>query len=480
MQNRKWMAALGIAAVVLASPALHGQQPSSIATLADGRLTLTSSSEPAKTAFRDALIESHNVSPDGARARIAAAVTADPAFGLARVYQTVLATGLTPAQREKAIGEAISSMGAATMPELLLALYWRETAAGRGPAALPILHTLEKLVPGDEQIAYLQLGPMNAGKPAAEQVGNFRTYLQKHPNYAATHNSLAYALWSAGDRDGALASVQQYVKLAPMHANSHDSYADILILLDRPQEALTHTRREIEIDPAFGGHTKLGAIHLMMNDLPAARAAFAAELAVTPEPAQRIEPMTWNAVTYVYALDGKSTLRELGKVSDAAKSANAANPDAVAHLRMAVVEAYLGSKKAVQGHLDAAGSLQTPNPNHFLHRAIAWSRIGNAQQARDAAAQFATAQPNAPILPALNALIALDAKDVTAAETALGKTDATDVLTQALRAEVMMRKGQKADGEALRKHALAKPVKAVNNNTVNFAAVVGRMRLAKM
>jgi hypothetical protein len=217
----------------------------------------------------------------------------------------------------------------------------------------------------------------------------------------------------------------------------------------------------------------------MMNDLPAARAAFAAELAVTPVPAERYEPMTWNAMTYVYAGDGKSTLRELEKVAAAAKAANAPNPEALAHLRMAVVEAYLGSKNAVPAHLEAAASLQTPNPNHFLHRALAWSRIGSAQQARDAAAQFATAVPNSPVLHTLNALIALDAKDVTAAEMALGKTEATDVLTQSLRVELMMRKGQKAEAEELRKGTIGRQVKAANNNTVDFAAVVGRMRLAK-
>ena len=474
------MLAFGVALIVQVPPALSSQQPPSGAAATDVRLTLTSSSEPAKTAFREALLESHNVSPDGARARIAAAVAADPAFGLARVYQSVVALGLNAAAREKAIGEAMASMGSATVPELLLAIYWRENAAGRGAAALPILQTLMTLVPNDEQIAYLQLGPRNAGKPALEQASNFREFIQKYPNYAATHNSLAYALWNTGDRDGAMASVQQYVKLAPTHANSHDSYADILMLMGRPQDALMHTKREIEIDPAFGGQMKLGAIHLMLNDIPAARAAFAAELAVTPVPTQQFEPMTWNAITYVYAGDGKGTLGELGKVAAAAKAANAPVPGAVAHLRMAVVEAYLGNKKSVQGHLDAAGSLQTPNPNHFVHRTLALSRAGNTQQAREALEQFTAAVPNSPIIPSLNALIALDAKDLTAAEAALGKTGATDVLTQALRAELMLRKGKKAEAATLRAETLARQVKLPNNNTVEFPAVVGRMRLAKM
>jgi hypothetical protein len=43
----------------------------------------------------------------------------------------------------------------------------------------------------------------------------------------------------------------------------------------------------------------------------------------------------------------------------------------------------------------------------------------------------------------------------------------------------MMRKGQKAEAEELRKGTIGRQVKAANNNTVDFAAVVGRMRLAK-
>jgi tetratricopeptide (TPR) repeat protein len=479
MFNRQTLARVVVAVALLAPLAVHAQA-TSLAAPPLVRLQPTTSSDAAGSAFREAVLESHSVGPVRARARIAAAVSADPQFGLARAYQAVIAAGVTPVQREKSIGEALAMMGSASIPEVLLALYWRENAAGRGAAALPLLEMAGQLVPADTQVAYILLGAHNFGKTQAEQVANTRQFTQSFPAYGPAFNNLAYALWATGDRDGALAAVQQFVKLAPNHPNAHDSYADILLLMGKPQEALPHVQHEIELDPTFGGESKLGAILLMQGDIPGARAAFTKGIEGAATPADRLDDMTWMAATYVYAHDGKGALREWGKVADAAKSAGVAAAEANAHLRMAVLEAYLGNKTAVAGHLEAAASAQPPNAAHYVPRAIAYSRIGDAAQAKEALDKFNAAAPNNAFRHTLAAILAVDAKDVAAAEAALGQATGNNVIHNALRSELMQMKKQKKEAEALRQEAMAGSVKIDNNNTLNFVALVGRMRMGTM
>jgi tetratricopeptide (TPR) repeat protein len=476
MLIRKHLARVVITATLLAPLATRAQAPALVAPPL-AQLQPSTTSEAARGAFRDALLESHSVGPARARARIATAVSNDPKFGLARAYQAVIATGMTAAEREKSIGDAVAMMGSASVPEVLLTLWWRENAAGRGAGALPLLEAVSRLAPADTQVAYILLAARNAGKTPAEQSANSRQFSQSFPGYAPAYNNLAYSLWATGDRDGALAAVQEFVKLAPDHPNAHDSYADILLLMGKPQDAIAHVQREIELDPAFGGEAKLGAIQLMLGDIPAARTAFAKGAEIADTPVERLDNMTWHAATYVYAHDGKSALREWGKVAEAAKAAGVVNAEANAHLRMAVLEAYLGNKTAVAGHLEAAAIAQPPNANHYVQRTIAYSRIGDMVQAKASLDKYTEAAPNNTFRHTLAAIIAVDAKDAVAADAALGQTTGNLVINRALRSELMQLKKQKKEAEALRQDVLASSVKVDNNNTLNFVALMGRMRM---
>lgn len=112
---------------------------------------------------------------------------------------------------------------------------------------------------------------------------------------------------------------------------------------------------------------------------------------------------------------------------------------------------------------------------------IAQSRIGKAKEARAALAQLKSSEhPDADGISSLEAILALDAKDYCAAETAIAKLTDADLLTRALRAELMLRTGRKAEGQALRKQVLASSVKLDGNSPINFLSLVGRMRVEKL
>jgi tetratricopeptide (TPR) repeat protein len=427
--------------------------------------------------FREAIYETQNVGgASRVRRAIDSAVKLAPQLTLARVYQAFTGPG-TGDVRAKAISDLMSTMQAAPPAELLLALYWREVAAGRGPAAVPVLRALTELVPGEVDIAWMYVNTQVVGKPVAEQISMRREFMKKYPTYAAAHNTVAYQL-VATDMEGAMQEIREYVRLAPNHPNSHDSYADLLLLQGKPAEALAHVQRELELDPQFSaGAMKLGAIHLMMGDAAKARTAFASEQEKFTDAPTKREFTYWMAASHAYTGDVKSARTAL--MSILATELTPAQT-AVVHERLAAIEAYLGDRKAVAGHLTAS-EVGTPPAAHFALKAIALARINDLEQARAAAKQFTSMVPPANTFPrVLNAYIAMQAKDLATAESELAASTTNDLLTKAIRADLLARKGQKAESAALKQEIMSSSMKLDGNAPVDFFKLMAKMHVDKL
>ena len=441
------------------------------------------STAAAKAAFRNAIFETQNVGGDRAQKQLDAALAADPQFGLARIYQAFLSTG-TSAEREARISATLGALNGASPAEALLAVFWREQAAGRGAAAVPIIKAAAELAPNDAEINYIYANTQRTGKSAAEQVAVLKSFLQRFPKHAAAYNTLAYILWRTGDRDGTLAAAQQYVQNAPEHPNAHDTFADILLLLGRGQEAIPHVQQIRRLDPTWPfAEAKLGAIALTMGDVKAARTHFSTGLTPATDPADRIDAAYWLVATDLVAKDTRAAVEQINRIADVAKSADVPGAVSLAYDRAAVLEAYVGNRSVVPARLSAASAAATNNnqkATYQAHAAIALSRLGQGEAARAALAEFTKLGGPADAVPALEALLALDAKDYGAAEAALAKAPSMDVLPRALRAELLMRTGKKAEGEALRKEVMNASLKQDGNPGVEFSALIGRTRLASL
>jgi tetratricopeptide (TPR) repeat protein len=368
-------------------------------------------------------------------------------------------------------------MSTAPAVELLLALYWRESAAGRGGAALPLLRAASELVPGDPQINALYFNTQLAGT-VAEQVSMRRDFARRFPTHAGVHNSLAYQLFPT-DPTAALAEVEEYVRLAPTHPNSHDSFADMLLLMRRPAEALPHVQREIELDRTFvPGLMKLGTIRLMMGDATAARAEFDRGAQRFTAPADRFQFLNWTMATYAATGDGKGALAEVAR--GLATPNVTAGQTATLHERAALIEAYLGNRGAVAGHLTAAGA-GTPAAGHYALKAIAYARLGDFAQARTAASQFSSMVPATNLQTrTVNGMIALLTDDLGTARTELAAAAPNDLLAKALRADLMLRGGQRAEGTTLREEVLASTLKVDGNAPLDFFKLIARMHAGKL
>jgi predicted Zn-dependent protease len=122
----------------------------------------------------------------------------------------------------------------------------------------------------------------------------------------------------------------------------------------------------------------------------------------------------------------------------------------------------------------------TAAPFHHIARAIAFGQAGNTEQAAAALAQLTTVAPNNANIPLVTALLALRARDLPAAETALAQAGPANLLAQSLRADVMLRKGQRREALALRDQVLASAIKLDGNPGVDFFKVVARLHAQQL
>ena len=452
-------------------------QTESAAPSPPARLELRGSSEQAKMLFREAIFEAQNVGgPARIRRAIDSAVKLSPQLTIARVFQALTGPG-TSEVRAQAISDLMSTMASAPPAELLLALYWREVAAGRGPAAVPVLRAVTELVPGEVDIAWIYVNTQVAGKPVAEQISMRREFMKKYPTFAAAHNTVAYQL-APTDLEAAVQEIREYVRLAPNHPNSHDSYADLLLLQGKPAEALLHVQREMELDPQFtAGPMKLGAIHLLMGDAAKARSVFASEQEKFTDPATKREFTYWIAASHAYTGDVKGARSALMSIL----ATELTPPQAtIVHERLAAIEAYLGDRKTVVGHLTAS-EVGTPPAAHYALKAIVLARINDLEQARAAVTKFTSMVPATNTIPrVLNAYIAMQAKDLATAERELAASTTNDLFTKAVRADLLTRKGQKTEAAALRQEIIASAMKLDGDEPVDFLKLMAKMHVDRL
>jgi tetratricopeptide (TPR) repeat protein len=485
---RRW--SLGTRAILIAAAAgavIGSNAAAQAAQQADSEpaiLQLTSSSEAAKARFRKTLFEIENY---GGNARIRQTIDStlalDPGFALARAYQAYYAPGTAQA-RVQAISAVMGDMGAVSAPELLLALRLREVAAGRGVASRPLVQSASAMVPGDADVAFLSLLTQTAGKPAAEQVELYRGFIRRFPQITGAHNLLAYQLIAVGDSDGALREVEEYVRLAPDYFNSHDSFADVLLVLGRPHEALPHVQRTLELTPSVSATAsavaKRGVIALMTGDTEAARAEFADAVERFENPAIKLGFRYWLVGTEAYVGDRERALDAVNGIL--ALPALTPGQTAGAHITAAMIEANLGDPDAAVPHLSAAAAAQQPaSATYYGARAIAMARAGDLEEARAAAAQYQSMVSSVNTTHyTINALVALAGQDLATARRELDRATPTALLTRAARADLLMQEGQRSQADRLLQEIATSSIKTSDIYTMAFWRFVAKMHAARL
>lgn len=440
-------------------------------------LTLTTASAEARDATYMAGVNYFNIHFARAAELAKQAMAADPTLGMARaLYAWANPPELTPAQRAAELDRAVADGARASVGELLATAAIRAVALNR-PEANVLLDALIALLPEDPIPPYVR--GLRAGDPA-QVVMHMEAVTMKFPDFPPAWNILAYQRWATGNRDGALAAVETYVRLLPDHPNSHDSYGEILQFAGRLPEALQHYERVVQIDPTFaGGQTGIAEVHMLMGHPSVARDAYAKWAAAVPTPGGKLAARASAALMYV--LEGKpnDALRALSAIASEAEAQNLKPQAAGAHRTMALIEAAFGKKSTVSGHLAKAAELAgADSPVQHRIGAISHALAGQLDLARAAAAKYDQATANASVAQRrtareVNAILAAAEKDFARAKSELVEAGAAATFGRAVVAEGLAKSGSKADAQALKAEILG-------TGTATLFDVLARAKVQKL
>jgi tetratricopeptide (TPR) repeat protein len=344
---------------LLAAAAFLAAVPCTARAQTDPSLKLSTTNSVAASEFRAGVSDFENIAFESAREHLAAAVKADPNFGLARVFWAGITPFTTASAREAELNRGVADAARGSVNELALAAAYREAALNHRPAAAAFLRAAAQLMPSDRLIAVnAALGDVTT---PAEATTRLREFTSRYPDYAPAYNTLAYNLWGTGDHAGALAAAKRQVELNPSAPNPHDTYAEILQFNGNFPEATAHYMQATKLSPRFpGAYSGLAEVAVLQGNYDQARSYLNQAVAASYTPLDKLGYMTQIAGTY--ALQGSSAdvlTKQLDAIATEAKALNRPDDAAEAYSQIAAAEATAGNTAAAHKYIAMAKATGT-------------------------------------------------------------------------------------------------------------------------
>ncbi|HYL11274.1 MAG TPA: tetratricopeptide repeat protein [Candidatus Acidoferrales bacterium] len=289
----KSLRSLFLVLLVAAFPALAHSEDGASQTL-----PVTTSSPAAARYFEAGMVHYENHRWNFALRDWNEAIHLDPDFALA--YTWICFTTVDPAEETRDREKAKSLMSQVTPGEQLLIRWMAGVHENRYVDGISAMNDLLALYPLDKRLNFLVAYWLyRQDEYELAQKLTLRA-LAEDPKYATCYNQLAYLYSRTGDLDKAVEAAGKYVDLLPNQPNPHDSYAEMLRLSGRFQEALEQYHMALQIDPTFYiSQKELGETYSLMGDEERARAEYAKAIEQAPSNGLKAEYLQKSALTYV-------------------------------------------------------------------------------------------------------------------------------------------------------------------------------------
>jgi tetratricopeptide (TPR) repeat protein len=347
--------AIAVVLAFLTAPAAKSQT--------DTSLKLSTSVPQAAAEFKAGVFDMQNVSPEAATSHFAAAIKADPNFGLARAmygFSGVGSADLTRAQALPEINRGVTDAAArGNTNELILAAAYRELFRNNPRAASELFDAAAHLMPSDRMVA------ANAIALAADPkntIPALRDFIAKNPDYSPVYNTYAYALWGQGDHAAAVAAAKKQAELNPNAPNPHDTYGEILQWNGNFPEAIAEYRRATTTPPRFpGAYSGMAEVEALQGHYDQARAYLNEAIANAWTPRQKLFNMF--EITGTYALQGvpaDALIKQLDAVAAEARTQQDLEAAAIASAEKGPAYATVNNVAAAHKAIADAKAVSSP------------------------------------------------------------------------------------------------------------------------
>jgi tetratricopeptide (TPR) repeat protein len=166
----------------------------------------------------------------------------------------------------------------------------------------------------------------------------FERVMQIDPKFADAYNEAAYCYAKQGNFDKAFADIKHYTELVPNEPNPQDTFAEISRMAGRFEDALTHYRMSLKIDPTFHeSQLGLGDTYALMGDQAKARAEYDKAIA-SGTPVQKVLWSLQAAATYVREGDLAGADKAFSAAAEQAHAKDFANLESEAYRSMSLYQ----------------------------------------------------------------------------------------------------------------------------------------------
>jgi tetratricopeptide (TPR) repeat protein len=136
----------------------------------------------------------------------------------------------------------------------------------------------------DSWLALTNLAVIELDRDPSGAVARLQQSLRLNAGFAETHFALGRGLQALGRNEEAVGAYRTAIRLRPAHAQTYDNLGTVLAGLGRPAEAEPELRRAIALKPDLAGaHSNLGIVLGMLGRVDEAIASHREAISLAPE-----------------------------------------------------------------------------------------------------------------------------------------------------------------------------------------------------
>lgn len=271
-----------------------------------GSLPITTKSPAARQLFVGGLVKMENLHDPEAKEDFRKAVQLDPDFALANLMISFESASSTvdPAEKVATRDRALAARSKVSRGEQLVIDWLTNSSEGRMVPAIQAMNEVLEQFPNDKFLAWLGAVWVDNQQQISRAIPMFERVVRLNPDFAPPLNDLAYCYARTRNFEKAFSAMQRYIALLPNESNPQDSYAEILRMAGRFDEALVHYRESLKIDPNFV-FSQLGIAdtYALKGDEARARSEYALAIQHAPSKSQAASWALQSAITYIREQD---------------------------------------------------------------------------------------------------------------------------------------------------------------------------------
>ncbi len=261
-------------------------------------LSVTTSSAEARALYEAGIHAWEEVQIDSALKRWRTAINVDPRFALAHLFLSYCTPD--PVEEEVERQKAKSLAIDVTPGEQLLITWLSGVRENDYLSGIVAMNELIQQYPKDKQL-HLWAGSWLFHEKEYELAQKrLEEAVAIDANFASALNDLGYVYAYQGDYKQAFGVMQHYVELLPNEPNPQDSYAEILRMTGRYEDALGHYRTALRIDPNFhSAQLGIADTYSLMGQQKTARQEYFNARVLATDKVSELQDVLQSAFTYV-------------------------------------------------------------------------------------------------------------------------------------------------------------------------------------